>query len=263
MKKLLLPLLTLLFFNHSVGQQLFQLAPPVLQYQSAFFNDSEMASLKFAQPGTKIYYTLNGTEPTQNDAVYHKPVVVKKSLTTLKTKVFGSGFLPSETVSATFIKDGLKIKSVKQSPPNERYNGNGTTTLFDNEGGIADMHSKNFLGYQQDTVEVDITLDKKQTIHSALLNFLRDEGSWIFPPQKITIFYFDDAKNEFEVMNKKEIIADTIAKPNGCVFELVKARTRVTTDRLKIVIQPLQSIPGWHPGKGKKAWLFIDEIKIY
>ena len=263
MKKLLLPLLTLLFFNHCFGQQQFQLAPPVLQYHSAFFKDSEIASLKFAQPGTKIYYTLNGAEPTQKDAVYHQPVVIKKSLTTLKAKVFGNGFLPSETVQATFIKDGLKIKSIDQSPPNEKYNGNGTTTLIDNEGGIADMHSKNFLGYQQDSVEINITLDKKQPIHSVLLDFLRDEGSWIFPPQMITVFYFDDAKNEFEIMNKKEIIADTIAKPNACVFELVKAGAKVNTDRLKIVIQPLQSIPKWHPGKGKQAWLFIDEIKIY
>ena len=223
----------------------------------------ETASLKFAQPGTKIFYTLNGAEPTQKDAVYHHPVVINKSLTTLKAKVFGNGFLPSETVQATFIKDGLKIKSIEQSLPNEKYNGNGTTTLIDNEGGIADMHSKNFLGYQQDSVEINITLDKKQPVHSVLLDFLRDEGSWIFSPQKIAIFYFDDAKNEFESMNKREIIADTIAKPNACVFEVVKAGARVNTDRLKIILQPLQSIPGWHPGKGKQAWLFIDEIKIY
>ena len=263
MKKLLLPLLTLLFFNHCIGQQLFQLAPPVLQYHSAFFKESETVSLKFAQPGTKIYYTLNGGEPTQRDAVYHQPVVVKKSLTTLKAKVFGNGFLPSETVQATFIKDGLKIKSIEESVPNEKYNGNGTTTLIDDEGGIADMHSKNFLGYQQDSVEINIMLEKKQAIHSVLMDFLRDEGSWIFPPQKITLYYFDDAKNTFEVMNKKEIITDTKAKPNACVFQLVKAGAKVTTNRVKIVVQPLQSIPEWHPGKGKQAWLFIDEIKIY
>jgi len=263
MKKLLLPLLTLLGFNHCFGQQQFQLAPPVLQYQSAFFKDSEIVSLKFAQPGTKIRCTLNAGEPTQKDAVYHQPIVIKKSLTTLKAKVFGSGFLPSETVQATFIKDGLKIKSIEQSPPNEKYNGNGTTTLVDNEGGIADMHSKNFLGYQQDSVEINVRLDKKQPIRSVLLDFLRDEGSWVFPPQKVTIFYFDATKNKFELMNKKEIIGDTIAKPNACVFELIKTGTKVNTDRLKIIIQPLQSIPGWHPGKGKEAWLFIDEIKIY
>src|SRR6185312_3235652 len=158
---------------------------------------------------------------------------------------------------------GLKIKSIEYNAPNEKYSGNGTTTLFDNEGGIADMHSKNFLGYQNDSTVINVMLDKKHPIHSVLLDFLRDEGSWVFPPQKITVFYFDDARNEFEIMNKKEIIADTIAKPNACVFELVKAGTKVTTGRLKIIVQPLQLIPGWHPGKGKQAWLFIDEIKIY
>jgi len=263
MKKLLLPVLTLLFFNHCIGQQLFQLAPPILQYHSAFFKDSAMASLQFAQPGTQIFYTLNGEEPAQKDAVYRKPVVIKKPLTTLKAKVFGKGFLPSETIQATFIKDGLKIKSIEESSSNEKYPGNGVTTLLDNEGGIADMHNKNFLGYQQDSVEINVTLTKKQSIHSVLLDFLRDEGSWIFPPQKITLFYFDDVKKEFEMMSKKEIIADTIAKANGCVFIMLKTGTKVSANKFKIVVQPLQSIPGWHPGKGKQAWLFIDEIKIY
>jgi len=263
MKKLLLPVLTLLFFNHCAGQQRFQLAPPILQYHSVFFKDSVTASLQFAQPGTQIFYTLNGEDPTRKDAAYHKPVIIKKSLTTLKAKVFGKGFLPSETIQATFIKDGLKIKSIEESSPNEKYSGNGASTLFDNEGGIADTHSKNFLGYQQDSVEINVTLTKKQPIHSVLLDFLRDEGSWIFLPQQITLFYFDDAKNKFEMISKKEIIADTIAKPNGCVFIMLKTGTKVSANKLKIVVQPLQSIPGWHSGKGKQAWLFIDEVKIY
>lgn len=263
MNKLLLPALTFLFFNDCFGQQEFQLAPPVLKYNSAFFTSTITASLQFAQPGTQIFYTLNDMEPATNNVAYHHPVLIKKSFTTLKAKVFGNGFLPSETVQATFLKDGLKIKSIDQPTANEKFPGNGLKTLFDNEGGIADMHNKNFLGYRQDSVEINVRLEKKQLMHSLLLDFLQDHGSWIFLPQKITVFYYDDTKKQFVMMMTKEIVSDSIVKGSSCFFEIMKPFKKINSDQLKIIVQPLQSIPVGHPGKGRQAWLFIDEIKIY
>ena len=109
--------------------------------------------------------------------------MIRKTFTTLKAKVFGKGFLPSETVAVTFIKDGLKIKSVQATEPDEKYPGNGPQTLFDNEGGMANSQSKNFMGYQTDSVDINVSLEKKQKINSVFLDFLRDYGSWIFLPQ--------------------------------------------------------------------------------
>lgn len=263
MKNLFLAGLTLLFFYFSYSQQKLELAPPILKYNSVFFIQSATVSLQFAQPGTQIFYTLNGKEPSKNDLVYQSPIVIKRSLTTVKTKVFGNGYVPSETVQATFIKDGLKIKSIERSAANEKFAGNGAKTLFDNEGGIADMHNKNFLGYQQDSVAINVLLERKQPIHSVLLNFLRDEGSWIFLPQSIQVYYFNESKNCYEIIENKTILPDTIISGVSCVFEIIKPGKKINANKIKIILQPLQSIPEGHPGKGKQAWLFIDEIKIY
>src|SRR5882757_547433 len=110
MNKIFLPGLIILLCNYCHAQQQFQLAAPLLRYSSSFFKDSAIASLKFEQPGTQIFYTVNNNEPTENDALYQKEIVIKKSPVTLKAKVFGNGFIPSETVRVTFIKEGLKIK---------------------------------------------------------------------------------------------------------------------------------------------------------
>ena len=74
-------------------------------------------------------------------------------------------------MEATFIKDGLKIKSIQQTRADEKFPGNGPGTLIDNEGGIADLHNKNFLGYQQDSVEINITLKKKEKIDFCIIKF--------------------------------------------------------------------------------------------
>ncbi len=263
MKKAFLSILTFLLFVNCYAQKVFQLAPPMLKYHSVFFKTSEMVAMQFAQPGTKIFFTLNGKEPTENDSYYSEPILIRKTFTTLRAKVFGKGFLPSETMAVTFIKDGLKIKSIQATEPDEKYPGNGPQTLFDNEGGVPVSQSNNFMGYQADSVVLNVSLEKKEKITSVLLDFLCDYGSWIFLPKSIRIYYFDDMKNEFQFLAEKDIIADSSQRISTTIFEKLNTGKKVLSSKIKIVLKPFSSIPAWHPGKGQRGWMFIDEIKIY
>ena len=263
MKKAFLLILTFLFFYNCDAQKAFQLAPPMLKYHSVFFKTSEMVSMQFAQPATKIFFTLNGKEPTQNDSYYNKPILIRKTFTTLKAKVFGNGFLPSETVAVTFIKDGLKIKSVQATEPDEKHPGNGPQTLFDNEGGMPNSQSNNFMGYQTESVIINVSLENKQKINSVFLDFLRDYGSWIFLPKYIRVYYFDDINNKFQFLAEKEIVADSSQQSSATVFEILNSTKKVLSNKIKIALKPMSSILAWHPGKGQRGWMFIDEIKIY
>jgi hypothetical protein len=35
-----------------------------------------------------------------------------------------------------------------------------------------------------------------------------------------------------------------------------------TVKYIKIIATPVGKLPAWHPGKGDKAWIFIDEILV-
>jgi len=263
MKLLFFQTLYLLMFHYGAAQEAFRLAKPIIGYRSAFFNDSAVADLRFAQAGTQIYYTLNGREPTEADSKYQRPVVIKESMTTLKAKVFGRGFFPSATASVTFIQDGLPIKSVEQPAGDENFKGNGAATLQDNLGGIADMHSTNFIGYRRDSVTILITLDKPQSVQSILFDFLQDEGSWIFLPQKVEVLFYNYKNRAYDPWLEKIFSPDSLIKGSSTVLAMLTSGQKLVTDQIKVMLRPLSSIPAWHPGKGNKAWLFIDEVKIY
>lgn len=256
--------LFLLFTGVSAhAQDIFRLAPPLMRYKSVFFSKPMKVSLLFEQPGTAIRYTLNGAEPTENDSIYRVPLTIGTHLTTIKAKAFGNGFLPSETVSATFVKDGFTIISTTQTPPNPKYPGNGNMSLFDNEGGAADVNSPFWLGYQKDTVTITVYLQRKQTISSVLLNMLQDHNAWVFMPQQVSLYYFDERANKFKSCfsradNTSEVTNGSIAK--NYIITLSK---KVKTGILKVIMVPVQSLPEKHPGHGTPGWLFIDEIKVY
>ena len=184
-KEMLLSFL-LLTGSQLCAQQLFQLAPPLLKYQSVFFEGSISVEIMFNQPGVEVRYTLNGKEPTANDLLYKKPVHIAKQ-TMLKTKAFGKKFLASETVEALFIQDGKKIAGISFSTPSEQYSSANTNILFDNTGGLLNIHNGTWLGYNTDTVTITIHFEQKEKISSVLIDMLRDEASWIFPPEQMQV----------------------------------------------------------------------------
>lgn len=260
------PIFYLLFFLIAASvhaQTPLQLAPPLLKYESVFFKNTATVTLKFAQQGTRIFYTLNNQTPGVKSQVYSKPIQIKTNFTTIKAMVAGAGFAPSEIVTATFVKDGFKIKSVQQTPPNERYQGDGATTLIDNKGGLTAVNSATWLGYQTDSVEINITLEKSQPIAAVLINALQDYGSWIFLPQQIQLYVFDKSKQSFQYLTNWIDTSFTNIAGASCQPIVMPLSKKINTDTIKIILKGIKSLPDWHQGKGQPGWLFIDEIKLY
>jgi len=253
--------LSVFFFLQSFGQPLFQLAPPMLKYQSVFFKGNTSFEIVFNQPGADVYYTLNGNEPTESDAVYSGAVPVTKN-TVVKVKAFGKDFLPSETETATFINDGKAIRKIHFSKPNESYANAKATILQDNVGGITNYRSGTWLGYDSDSVTITVDLVKKEKINSVLINLLQDQNNWIFMPEALFVYYFDDGGKKYLPVGK-QIFSHDGPGAKQCIVQEIGPSSAISAQKIKVVLLPIKKIPDWHNGKGKHGWLFIDEIKVY
>ena len=256
-------ILTIFGFFSAKSQDVFQLAPPLMVFPSVFFEKEATVLLCFAQPGTHIHFTTNGQDPTEKDQVYQRPVVIKKDVVTLKAKVFGSGFLPSEVVAATFYKQGLKIRKIEASVPHKQYQGSGNATLMDGKGGIVGHGSKTWMGFQQDTVVFQVTLAKPQKVKYLLLDVLQNQGAWIFMPQKVEVFYQKKSTAGWASLTTKILDATTKVDDAGCQAIIMDLDKTIKISQIVVKVYPLAHIPDWHPGKGSPSWLFIDEIKLY
>lgn len=246
-----------------MAQQQYRLTPPMIQYPSIFFNQQVLVDLAFAFPNTSIHYTLNQKEPTIKDRVYRKPIPINQHLTTLKAKVFGPPFLPSETISATFIQAGKTIKQIQQSAVHPNYPGSGMETLIDLKGGIPQLGSKTWLGYNTDTVSIRVTLAKAAPIKALLANFFQNESAWIFLPETIIVHWLNQSTGQYELFGLLENKATETSFKNTCVYQIVQSARAVFTNQLSIQLVVKKAMPDWHPSKGEHAWMFIDEIKVY
>jgi Chitobiase/beta-hexosaminidase C-terminal domain len=245
------------------AQDSFQLAPPLLKYASMFFTKEAKIEMFFAEPNTEIHFTTNGAEPTERDPIYKTPLSITTNFTRVKARVFSKTYQASEVVEALFIKDGLPIHSVECTPPSPKYAGSGATTLIDNKGGTTVLSKKTWLGFRVDTVGIVLNLKKKQKVKKVLLNLLQDYGSWIFLPQKIDAFYFDDKTKSYQFADNLVFMQDKDVKGSFCTPSVLMFKNGVKTDKIRLQVYLVKQIPDWHVGKGSKSWIFIDEIKIY
>jgi hypothetical protein len=228
-----------------------------------FFSKEAFVELQFDFTGSQIRYTLDGKEPTETGKIYRSPLSIRKSFTTLKARVFSNGFQPSETVSATFIRDGLKVLKAAFPVADPRFPGSGPATLIDNQGGQPVIGNATWLGYQDDSVDVVLTLQKTSKVKRVLVDVLEDHGSWVFLPEKIEVFYIDPGTGERRPFGKLEKSADNVNPGARCAYLIIEAGKTVRTNHIIVRLSVLKSMPATHPGKGMKSWIFIDEIKVY
>jgi hypothetical protein len=251
-------------FTRSLAQETFQLAPPILSYRSVFFSEEAKVSMAFGFTGSVIRYTLDGRIPTENDPVYTVPLLLHDRISTLKARTFANGYIPSDPVQVTFLKEGYPIQEIITDPvPHSRYRGSGDNTLTDGVGGITSSGFSTWWGFDADSVEIKITLRSASVINKLLVNVLQQQGSWIFLPQKIVASVYDDKTHQRTVIAERILDAVDKEKNAECVPILLTTDRPISASKVFLTFHVVKNLPDWHSGKGGHGWMFIDEIEIF
>ena len=103
-------------------------------------------------------------------------------------------------------------------------------------------------------------MQKPSVISHVELNTCVDKGSWIFDARDIEVSVSQDGKTFKQVATKQlptlgEDAADKVYT-HKLDFQPTKARY------VKVKAASERNMPEWHSGKGKPAFLFVDEISI-
>jgi hypothetical protein len=233
------------------AQESIQLASPQTDSTAIYFKRSACVRFEFRQQGAMISYSLNGNEPNENSPIYKGPICLSGS-GIIKAKSFAPGFLPSPVISVQCIKTNGNIKSIEGSLPEEPYNKDGLKVLYNEKAGSG--HSKGgWLGFRKDTLEWKILLTKKKKTKNIHISLLQSQGSWIFYPAKIELISFKG-----ELLGQRSFNSE----PRQDDKNIFSFSINKKISGLIIRVQNFTSLPDWHPGKGNKPWLFIDEIAI-
>jgi hypothetical protein len=218
--------------------------------------------LKHYINGTTIRYTLNEKEPDSlTSPVYNNDVIINKEIT-VKAKAFKPGWISSDVISQHFFKSTYVADSaVLLTKTDDKYKGNGSKTIIDLEKGDFNFGNGNWLGYRENDFAVILIFNNPVNATSITISMLKDIGAQIFPPVKIEVWGGNNI-NQFEKL--AQILPEQPRKdsPNQENLALQCTFKSKNLKFLKLVAKPVNRLPGWHPGKGAKGWIMIDEVFV-
>ncbi len=176
--------------------------------------------------------------------------------------IYGDKFLPQPDIEVDHKGKGASVSLA--NPYHPKYPGGGPDGLTNGLRG-ADMgflYSKYdaWQGFEGVDMEAVIDLKELMEVNSISCGFLQKNNSWIFLPEKITVYTSTDGEQfkkltEFKNSTPKKFAPD---KRQEYTVEVKNKTIRY----IKVVAEAIGNCPEWHPGAGGKAWVFADEIVI-
>jgi len=207
----------------------------------------------------EIRYTLDGTEPTANSALYTGAIVLQKSAK-IRAAAFRDGKRSSVTSQDISFNKATACPVELLQPTHKNYTYKGGATLTDGLLGDKGFGTGRWLGFSGNDLEAVIDLKQNTDVSSVSLNTCVDKGSWIFDARNIEVSVSADGKSFTKVASKSLPALEEQTPDNIYTYELTFPQT--TTRYVKLTATSEHNIPEWHGGKGKPAFLFVDEISI-
>lgn len=212
------------------------------------------------QGDAPVYYTLDGTMPTEKSTRYTQPIELTEN-TDLKAIVVRPGMKTNMFEKEYVFNKATARKITLNSAPNDRYTFKGGQTLVDGMIGDMGFATGRWIGFSPGDLDAVIDLGETTFISKVELGILFDKDNWIFPSDHISVLVSQDGVKYNGVADTVLVLPDQSVKNDRMIQGV--AFDPVNTRYVKIKANSVKSLPAWHGAKGKPGFLFVDEINIY
>jgi mono/diheme cytochrome c family protein len=238
------------------------LTPPVIKNETVILSENETVELKHQIPGVVIRYTTDGTIPDSTTSPVYKEPFTINGYTTIKARAIKNGWYSSPVLETSFYKKGIQPQRAELlTTPNEKYKGEGGITLIDSKKGtIGNFTEASWLGFREQPFSAVFYFEKPQTISNISISYALSVQAYIMPPTEIEIWGGENI-NKLKLL--KKIYPPQITKEEKNVVKNEAKKIEfppISAQCFKIIAKNITKLPTWHPGKGQKGWVFIDEI---
>ena len=234
--------------------------PPVPTIEGKrVFEENTVAKISTPKENVKVFYTLDGSEPTDKSTRYTKPLPVDKT-TTIKAISMNNDGKKSIVAESKLNKMPNDWDVSLTSTYNRQYTGGGPKGLVDGLRGTLNFASGEWQGYQDQDFIAMIDLKRETEIKELGGSFLQDARPWIWMPTRVEFEVSSDGKKFTKVADIKTDVAERDMTPQ--IKNYTQKITPIKARYVRVNATNLGVIPKWHPGAGFQAFIFVDEIFI-
>lgn len=207
--------------------------------------------------GASIYYTLDGSEPTEKSSLYTDTVRITADASLRAVAIMPNG-LKSDICKKEIQFSKATLRPITMNtPPDPRYNG---LELVDGVRGGSILSFGCWVGFQQEFMDVVIDLEAPTEISTLCFSSMEDYSSWIMAATAAEVAVSDDGKT-FREVARKEFEPRKYTEYSSIVDHNVSFAPQ-TARHVHIRVKRAKELPIEHLASGEIPFLFIDEITL-
>ena len=232
------------------------LPSPYIEKGDITFRDNTEVVLNTSEANAEIFYALND----DNFKRYENPFTITKDS---KLKLYSEkGDLKSPVLTTPFFKIDPNLSITLESEYANQYSAGGNDALIDGIRSTKNYRTGSWQGYHDSDLVATVNLGSEKTISTVAVNFLQDQGAWIFYPTEVQCLVSKDNKT-FKTLPSQQIDA---SKQNSAL-EIKTITFKITEGSykyVKIIAKKMGKLPQWHLGYpyDGRSWIFADEITV-
>lgn len=232
------------------------LPSPFIEKGNITFRDSTEVVLNTSEKDAKIFYAINDEDFKH----YKRPFSIIKDT---KVKLYSEkGDLKSPVLTTPFYKIDPNLSITLESEFANQYSAGGNDALIDGIRSTKNYRTGSWQGYHNTDLVATVDLGRQKPINTISVNFLQDQGAWIFYPTEVQCLVSKDGM-DFKALPSQKINAKY--KNNEIEIKTVEFKIPMTEYKyIKIIAKKLGELPEWHLGypMDGRSWIFADEISI-
>jgi hexosaminidase len=211
-------------------------------------------------PGSEIYYTTDGADPNAGSNKYINPVNIDSSVTVKAVIVENGKVMGVKPAEQKFVMDKAIGRNVAYvNLPSKYYPADGPNTLTDGVRGTTSP-GKFWHAFDGDDLIATIDLDQPTSVHQIIIGCLQSYNDWIFLPQSVTYEISNDGTNFTNLGTVKNDISPD--EKNAVIKDFTLDFPGRNARYIRVTAKNIGVCPKGHPGEGKPAWIFADEIMV-
>lgn len=223
------------------------------------FEKEGVEAILYTVDDAPIYYTLDGTEPTEQSMCYKEQLIIKGSVT-LKAQAFRPSGM-TRLIEQTFIFSKATMKKITlEHEPSSAYAFKGANTLIDGLQGEDGYTNGAWLGFVAHDLVATIDLGKETEFHKVSAQSITQMTAYIQSASAIEVEASDDNCTFRKVASMKfSTVADNSRR---CVESHLVEFPVTKAHYVRVTVKRASPFPKGHSGAGSTPYLFVNEIAI-
>lgn len=227
---------------------------PSFSIKSGVYNSDQKVSITYRGKGAKIFYTIDGTEPTEKSLQYLGAFTLNKT-TTVKAAAFSKNGKSGIAVLEYARLENISSIELKSLPPKE-YKVKNIYEVLDGKPGSNNLKDGSWLAAEGVDLEVIVSFKEITAVSGVELNFAQNADEGIYFPDGVDIFVTPDGKSFFRA---GFVAGDQLTSSEKFKVQNFDIPTRTAvTKGIKIVAKNSKS----GPGSDKISKVLLNKIKF-